>query len=135
MWRALISCTSLLSRPGIACPPSQFFGSAVAALLALRGSVPLHGSAVEVDGRAILICGDGGDGKSTLAAALVAEVPGSSPTTSAPCASRQDGTPVLAPGRRSIRLHPRAIEMIEPIAADESCVRRQEASRDAAAGC
>lgn len=103
---------------GDSLPPPRFFGSAVAGLLALRGSVPLHGSAVEVDGRAILICGDGGDGKSTLAAALVVRGARLISDDLSALGLAQDGTPVLAPGRRSIRLHPRAIQMIEPIATE-----------------
>ncbi|MGZ8359812.1 MAG: HPr kinase/phosphorylase [Allosphingosinicella sp.] len=37
-----------------------------------RGRLPLHASAVELDGRLVAICGPSGAGKSTLAAAFVA---------------------------------------------------------------
>ncbi|WP_217595569.1 aldolase [Cohnella sp. GbtcB17] len=47
-------------------------GTCFGALLLLRGLLPLHGSAVVVDGRAYAFVGDSGAGKSTLAAALVA---------------------------------------------------------------
>ncbi len=40
-------------------------------LLHRRGVLPLHASAVEIDGRAVAVAGHSGRGKSTLAAALV----------------------------------------------------------------
>ena len=48
-------------------------GSAWGALGYQRGFAMWHGSVVERDGRAVLICGDAGAGKSTMAAALVAD--------------------------------------------------------------
>ena len=46
-------------------------GSAVGALLIQRGMLVLHGNALEKDGRAIVCLGHSGDGKSTLAYALM----------------------------------------------------------------
>ncbi len=47
-------------------------GSVLSVLCYKRGLLPLHASAVEVGGRALLLAGESGLGKSTLAAALVA---------------------------------------------------------------
>jgi hypothetical protein len=50
------------------------FGSAIGALLQLRGLMVLHGSAVAMsDGEAAVFCGHSTAGKSTLAAALAAQ--------------------------------------------------------------
>lgn len=46
-------------------------GTCMGALMMLRRTLPLHGSAVVIDGRAYAFLGDSGVGKSTLAAALV----------------------------------------------------------------
>jgi hypothetical protein len=68
--------TSVECRPDPATEPG-FVGVLVAGLvtamlLALRGDVVLHASAVEVDGAAIALAGASGAGKSTLAAVLCA---------------------------------------------------------------
>ncbi|UVI29114.1 HPr kinase/phosphorylase [Paenibacillus spongiae] len=48
-------------------------GPCMGALLMIRNTLPLHGSAVEIDGKAYAFLGDSGAGKSTLAAAFVSE--------------------------------------------------------------
>jgi hypothetical protein len=53
--------------------PWPFFSTVTALLLAWRGCIPFHGSAVAIDGQGVLICGESGTGKSSLTAALVAE--------------------------------------------------------------
>lgn len=45
-------------------------GPALGVLLHLRGTLVLHGSAIEMDGEAVSFVGDSGSGKSTLACAL-----------------------------------------------------------------
>lgn len=59
--------------PGADLPELRLFtlGSAWGGLGYQRGFAMWHGSAIEVDGRAILFCGAGGAGKSTMAAAMV----------------------------------------------------------------
>jgi len=82
-------------------------GSTVAAqLLAWRGMVPLHGSAVAFDGVAILLAGASGAGKSTLADALVGcggELVSDDLSVLLPISG--DGPPMLVPGRSAIRLN------------------------------
>ncbi len=50
---------------------SFLFATILAILCFQKGVLPLHASAVEIDGRALLLTGNSGVGKSTLAAALV----------------------------------------------------------------
>jgi len=45
-------------------------GSSIGIALHQRGALPLHGSCVARDGRALMLCGASGQGKSTTAAAL-----------------------------------------------------------------
>ena len=93
--------------------PAAFFSTITALLLAYRGLMPMHGSAVEYEGRGILVCGHAGAGKSTLAAAMIA------------CGARliSDDLSVLHPadgglpaqmfaGRRTMRLHPGTAAML-----------------------
>jgi hypothetical protein len=81
-------------------------GSTVAAqLLAWRGMVPLHGSAVAFDGVAILLAGASGAGKSTLADALVGcggQLVSDDLSVLLPIDG--EGPPMLVPGRTAIRL-------------------------------
>jgi len=87
--------------------PAAFFGTVVAIVLAWRGLVPLHGSAVEIDGQAVLLAGPSGAGKSTLCDALVqrgGKLVSDDLSVMKPVA---DGAvPVLLPGRPAIRLFP-----------------------------
>lgn len=85
--------------------PAAFYGTVVAIVLAWRGMVPLHGSAVEIDGRALMIAGLGGAGKSTLCSALTergARLISDDLTALMPTGPGE--TPLLQPGRPAIRL-------------------------------
>jgi uncharacterized protein YndB with AHSA1/START domain len=85
--------------------PLAVSSTVAAHLLAWRGFVPLHGSAVEIDGVAILVCGRSGAGKSTLASALV-ERGGAlvSDDLSVMMPVGPGEQPMLLPGRPTIRL-------------------------------
>lgn len=85
--------------------PHAFYGTVTAIILAWRGLAPLHASAVELGGRAVVIAGPPGAGKSTLCAALVRK--GGrlvSDDLSALIPTPAMGAPMLQPGRPAIRL-------------------------------
>lgn len=64
----------IIAEPSDACEPEAhtlfILGTCMGALLMQRGLLPIHGSALELGGRHIIITGSSGAGKSTLAAAL-----------------------------------------------------------------
>lgn len=91
--------------------PPLFFGTIAALALAWRGGIPIHGSSVEIDGRAYLVCGPSGAGKSTLAATLVAS--GRARLIADDLSIIEGavgGAPSLYPGRPAIRLFPALAE-------------------------
>lgn len=88
--------------------PPPFFATLTALLLAWRGGMPIHGTAVEIQGEAILICGRSGAGKSTLAAALIAHA-GARLIADDLSVLQPDpggGMPLLPAGRPAMRLFP-----------------------------
>jgi hypothetical protein len=92
----------------------QFFGTLTALLLAWRGSVPIHGTAVEIDGKAWLICGKSGAGKSTLGAALVASGAARLISDDLSALAMVGGaTPALYAGRPGMRLFPTIARFME----------------------
>lgn len=104
--------------------PAAFFGSVVALTLAWRGALPLHASAVEHDGCAVLIAGTNGAGKSTLTAQLLGlglRLVGDDLTLlDMPAAA---GPIVVRRGRPTIRLHRDtaatvAADLCKPVADD-----------------
>ncbi|MEO9130919.1 MAG: hypothetical protein ABI240_06890 [Sphingomonas sp.] len=92
----------------------QFFGTLTALLLAWRGSVPIHGTAVEIDGKAWLICGKSGAGKSTLGAALVASGAALLISDDLSALDMAGGAvPSLYAGRPGMRLFPEIARLME----------------------
>lgn len=85
---------------------AQFFGGAAALLMGLRGMAPLHASAVAIDGRAVLVCGPGGAGKSSFAAALVAQGGQLISDDLSVLTFDDAGRACVLPGRTTIRLFP-----------------------------
>lgn len=85
--------------------PAALYGTVTAIILAWRGLVPLHGSAVAFGERAMIVAGPPGAGKSTLCAALV-RCGGRlvSDDLSALRPMSANGTPMLEPGRPAVRL-------------------------------
>lgn len=98
----------LLMRRGVA---ALLQGCVWGALLALRGTVWLHGAAVRIGANAIALLGKSGAGKSTLAGALMgrdARLLADDKTIIAPC-----GTDFLIEaGRPNLRLWPDSLEAL-----------------------
>jgi len=94
--------------------PATFFGTLTALLMAWRGCVPLHGTAVEIGGSAVLICGASGVGKSTLGAGLIAlGAKLISDDLSVLAFPRSDDVGLLYAGRPTLRLYPRTAEYLK----------------------
>ena len=99
-------------RPGT--PPANvrlfLLGSAMGLLIHQRGLLPLHGNAIEIDGRAFAFVGHSGAGKSTLAAWFHDH--GYRILSDDVCVVRFDvaGNPVLSAGIPRLRLWREAIE-------------------------
>lgn len=95
--------------------PHAFYGTVVAHLLAWRGLIPMHGCAVAIDGRAVLILGDAGAGKSSLAAGLIAQGAAlvSDDLSALAFDAVSGGGAAVLPGRTTIRLDPMVANWIE----------------------
>jgi hypothetical protein len=93
--------------------PWPFYSTVAALLLAWRSRIPFHGSAVVIDGQGMLICGDSGAGKSSLAAALVSEgAEFLSDDLSVVVPDQSDTGWDLVTGRPGIRLFPKVGEWL-----------------------
>lgn len=84
--------------------PVHFFSTIASAILASRGHLPIHGSALDIGGRAVLLCGKSGAGKSTLTAHLIAL--GAKLISDDLSVLVPGENPALLAGRPGIRLHP-----------------------------
>lgn len=103
--------------------PIAFYSTVAAMLLAWRGLLPMHMSSVVIDGRAWLIGGAGGAGKSSLAAGLIA-AGAQFLADDLTVLHSQAGQLLAARGRPSMRLYPKVAERIDhergrPIAEDD----------------
>lgn len=87
--------------------PIAFYSTIAAFVSAMRGALPFHGCTVAVDGKALLICGVGGAGKSTLAAAMVAQgADFIADDLSIVTWDDERSCFVVQPGRPTVRLYP-----------------------------
>ncbi|HEX4464167.1 MAG TPA: hypothetical protein VH042_05965 [Solirubrobacterales bacterium] len=84
----------------------RIVSSAVCTLLAMRGDLVLHASAIEADGRAVLFCGPTQRGKSTLARAL-GEAGHRLLGEDGVAIELGNGEPVAFPGARGVRVRGR----------------------------
>ena len=86
-------------------------GPGLGVLLHRRGMLVLHGAAIDVGGRAVVLLGDKGAGKSTTAAALIAR--GHRLLTDDLVALVPDtSSPMVLPGPTQMKLWPEAVEAI-----------------------
>ena len=108
--------------PRITVPPDaevvrreeRLWGVPAALCFARRGDLPLHASAVEVDGRALVFCGPGRFGKTTLAAAFLRN--GHRILSEDLVCSRPGERPTVVPGPATVRIRPDVYERLGPIA-------------------
>lgn len=94
--------------------PPAFYGTVCSMALAWQGFVPLHATAVELDGRAFLIAGMAGAGKSTLAAELLS-AGGKLVSDDLTMVTWPEGNqeqPHILRGRVTMRLHPQSAERV-----------------------
>ena len=94
--------------------PPCFFSTVAALILAWRGAVPIHGSTVMIDNRAIMICGASGAGKSTFAAALVTQGARLVADDLSVITHSPSGGFLVQPGRPTLRLHPETARYFVP---------------------
>jgi hypothetical protein len=99
---------------------SFLLGSAIGALLHQRGLLPLHASAVEMDGQAVIFSGTSGAGKSTMALHLVKR--GHRLLCDDICAvDFSTGTPRLWPGLVNLKLWRSSLDTV---GADHAALRQ-----------
>lgn len=99
--------------PSLSASPEELrlftLGSAWGLLGYQRGHAMWHGSVVARDGRAVLFCGDAGEGKSTMAAAMVAAgalLVGDDLSRVEP----QEGRPIVHPSSSRLKLWGEAVD-------------------------
>jgi len=91
---------------------THFYGTVAAAVLAYHGGIPIHGSAVEFGGCAILICGKSGLGKSSVSAELIQRGGRLVSDDLSILWFRHDGQAIMRTGRTNLRLAPPSASML-----------------------
>jgi len=85
-------------------------GSSVGILLHQRGALALHGACVAKDGRAIVLCGASGRGKSTTAAALCKRGYALVADDISVIGSNENDLPIVRPDGRQLKLWRRSLD-------------------------
>lgn len=94
--------------------PDTFFSTVAALAMSGIGMLPMHASAIELDGRAFLFAGKAGVGKSTLTAELLADgarLIGDDLTVLAPPEGERGFR--VTRGRPAMRLHPATARLVD----------------------
>lgn len=94
--------------------PDAFYSTVAGLALAGIGLLPMHASAIELDGRAFLFAGSAGAGKSTITAELLAygaRFLGDDLTVISPPDGSQNF--LVHRGRPTMRLHPATAELVD----------------------
>lgn len=103
--------------------PDSFYSTVAAMIAAWHGLLPLHATAVELDGRGLLICGAAGAGKSTLSAELISAGARLIGDDLSVVRETDAGHFDVTLGRPAMRLHPASADLvaarsIEPVPDD-----------------
>jgi hypothetical protein len=119
--------------PRITVPPSsdvvrreeRLWGVPAALCFSRRGDLPLHASAIEVDGRALVFCGPGRFGKTTLATAFL-RTGYRVLSEDLVCVRQTPGGPAVVPGPAMLRVRPDVAERLGPIEGTREVLRDDE---------
>lgn len=109
--------TDVMFEPDAGVPASHcalyLQNTVITALLHQRGGIVLHASAVELDGVAFLFCGASGEGKSTIAAALLQQGCALVSDDVSVVSFNRSGDPVISPDGRDLKLADAAIDKLD----------------------
>jgi hypothetical protein len=119
-------------RPRITVPPTseavrreeRTWGVPTALCFSRRGDLPLHAAAVEIEGRALVLCGPGRFGKTTLATAFLRT--GHRVLSEDLVCVRQQADPAVLPGPAMLRVRPDVAERLGPIEGTRTVLRDDE---------
>ncbi len=108
--------------PRITVPPSadtvrreeRLWGVPAALCFSRRGDLPLHAAAIDVGGRALVFCGPGRFGKTTLATAFL-RAGHRVLSEDLVCVRQTEGGPAVLPGPAMLRVRPDVAERLGPI--------------------